>query len=96
MLGTPIWPNMRVPGPRLKNPSAIPAGNSKSDSYTRLYSKPKNACSSAQVAAKVHCRNYSEFNPQASPTGETCPANPSTAAPLPWTHLEEAIRRACQ
>ena len=24
MLGTPIWPNMRVPGPRLKNPSAIP------------------------------------------------------------------------
>ena len=25
MLGTPIWPNMRVPGPRLKNPSAIPA-----------------------------------------------------------------------
>ena len=26
MLGTPIWPNMRVPGPRLKNPSAIPVG----------------------------------------------------------------------
>ena len=25
MIGTPIWPNMRVPGPRLKNPSAIPA-----------------------------------------------------------------------
>ena len=25
MLGTPIWPHMRVPGPRLKNPSAIPA-----------------------------------------------------------------------
>ena len=24
MLGTPIWPNMRVPGPRLKNPSANP------------------------------------------------------------------------
>ena len=24
MLGTPIWPNMRVPGPRLKNPNAIP------------------------------------------------------------------------
>ena len=24
MLGTPIWPSMRVPGPRLKNPSAIP------------------------------------------------------------------------
>ena len=24
MLGTPIWPNMQVPGPRLKNPSAIP------------------------------------------------------------------------
>ena len=23
MLGTPIWPNMRLPGPRLKNPSAI-------------------------------------------------------------------------
>ena len=25
MLGTPIWPDMRVPGPRLKNPGAIPA-----------------------------------------------------------------------
>ena len=24
MLGTPIWPDMRVPGPRLKNPGAIP------------------------------------------------------------------------
>ena len=24
MLGTPIWLNTRVPGPRLKNPSAIP------------------------------------------------------------------------
>ena len=25
MLGTPIWSDMWVPGPRMKNPSAIPA-----------------------------------------------------------------------
>ena len=25
MLGTPIWPDVRVRGPRMKNPSAIPA-----------------------------------------------------------------------
>ena len=29
MLGTPIWLNMRVPGPRLKNPSAIPVYSNK-------------------------------------------------------------------
>ena len=32
MLGTPIWPDMRVPGPRLKNPGAIP------DCGSELYS----------------------------------------------------------
>ena len=29
MLGTPIWSDMWVPGPRMKNPSAIPGGVSK-------------------------------------------------------------------
>ena len=42
MLGTPIWPNMRVPGPRLKNPSAIPGYVSNEllmqpRSYTKTY-----------------------------------------------------------
>ena len=27
MLGTPIWSDMWVPGPRMKNPSAIPVKN---------------------------------------------------------------------
>ena len=40
MLGTPIWPNMRVPGPRLKNPSAIPeTGSTVYDLHPRRITK---------------------------------------------------------
>ena len=38
MLGTPIWLNMRVPGPRLKNPSAIPGGFHVTSSVPMPYS----------------------------------------------------------